>query len=140
MERQFEVALEEFRREHKRAANEALHVGGAAAMKPALLHGEAKRIAIPRLPVHRHDIGMPREDNAAATAMAERCEEIRFAPVVVGGHANVGGIRPQLLAHEVDQVQIGVAADGRESDQFADHFNDRRRRRRIHNVLAKSAE
>ena len=46
--------------------DEALHVGGAAAVEPAILLRHVERVGVPVLAVDRHHVGMPGEDQAAA--------------------------------------------------------------------------
>ena len=77
------------RQQRERDRDEALHVGGAAAVEPAVLLDERERIAVPRLAVDRHDVGVAGEHEPAVAARAQRREEIRLAPVVVEREAHV---------------------------------------------------
>ena len=58
------------RHQRQGEGDKALHVGGAAAIEPAVPLGQRERVAVPFLAGHRHDIGMAGQDDAAALGPA----------------------------------------------------------------------
>ena len=70
--------LGDLRRQRQRHADKTFHVTGATAVELATPHFRFEGIAGPVLAVHRHDIGMARQHNAAIAFRAETGEKIGF--------------------------------------------------------------
>ncbi len=87
MQRTREPAAHELGHHREPGRRKALHVGDPAADDPVSDQRRFERIGVPRLAVHRHDVGVPRQHDAArrrvAVARGQRRKEIRLAPVVV---------------------------------------------------------
>ena len=83
MQRHGQFAARRLGNQRQREGDKALHVGRAAAVKTAVLLGQAERVAVPFLPGDRHDIGMAGQDYAAAFRLArplsDRREQIGLA-------------------------------------------------------------
>ncbi len=107
----------EFRNQRQRGRDEALHVGGAAAIEAALILGQHERIGRPILVVDRHHVGVARQDQPAAIRRPDRGEQIGLAPVVVEGQPRGDAEPVQIVADELDRGQVGIAADRVETDQ-----------------------
>jgi hypothetical protein len=65
MQRNLECGARNLRQQRQCHAEKAFHIRGATAIKSAVANRGLKRIARPVLAVHRHDIGMARQDIAA---------------------------------------------------------------------------
>ena len=93
-------------------ADEGLHVGAAAPVQVAVLDECTQRVHGPVLPVPRHRVGVAREDDARGLALAQRGEQVGLGLVLVEGQAAFHAQPGQVVADEMDQLQIGVVADG----------------------------
>lgn len=60
----------------QRCGNEPFHVTRAARVQAIVALGQGKGVAAPRLPVNRHDIRVPREDEPAFDRRSNRREEV----------------------------------------------------------------
>ena len=126
MHREGRFALDEALGIGKRHRDEALHVGRAPAIEARLdsrrfrvrivlrpvLHDGGERIDSPVLAVPGHGVGMAREDHARLLAGAQRGEEVRLRLVGVVGEAAAHTETGEVVAHEVDQLQVAVGAHG----------------------------
>ena len=68
-------------------ADEALHVGRAAAVEASVTDLRLERRGLPVLSVDRHDVGVPRQDDAAIGAAVvgrDRGQQVGLGPVVGG--------------------------------------------------------
>ena len=74
-----QVGREERRHLRDGEADEALHVGAAAAVEAAVAHLGAERIDRPVLAVPRHGVGVAGDDHAGRLALAERREQVGLA-------------------------------------------------------------
>ena len=73
-----QVGGEERRHLRDGQADEALHVGAAAAVEASVLDLGAERIDRPVLAVPRHGVGVAGDDHAGRLARAERREQVRL--------------------------------------------------------------
>ncbi|MNV13205.1 hypothetical protein D3C71_1038360 [compost metagenome] len=116
------VAVQELLGVRNRNANEGLHVCTATPIQIAVLDQSAQRVHGPVLPVPRHRVGVAREDHASGFALAQRGKQVGLGLVVVVGqsafHAQLG----QIVADEMDQLQVGVVADGVHAHQGLREF------------------
>ena len=103
-------------------ADEALHVGAAAAVEAAVLDLRAERIDRPVLAVPRHGVGVAGDDHAGRLARAERREQVRLPPLVVEGQPARDAVAGQLVADELDQREVRFPADGVDADERARHL------------------
>jgi hypothetical protein len=110
-------------KERKRDGDEALHVGRAAAVEPLVLLQHGERVAVPRLAFDRNHVAVAGQDEPAFAARPQRCEQVCLAALVVECQAHVRIEAAQQLAHEVDQLEIGLAAHRRKTDEPADHLD-----------------
>ena len=66
---------------------------------------------------------MPRQHDARLAARPECREQIGLAFIVVVGEADVGVVRLQEIADEMNQREIRVTAHRRERDELAQHLD-----------------
>ena len=105
--------------EHAEAAgDEPLHVGAAAGVEPAVGSPERERVGRPGLALGGNDVAVPRKHDALAVAGPDGRQEIGLASVFAGDQPAAGAHGFDLAAHEVDEVEIAVAAHRRKSDEF----------------------
>jgi hypothetical protein len=123
MEWRFQPPLHELRHQRQHAGDEALHIASAAAVEPAVLLGHLERIGIPRLPFHRHDVGMPGQNDARPAARTQRREQVGLALLVVVGQPDIGVVRLQGVADKMYQLEIGVAAHRWKRNELAQHLD-----------------
>ncbi len=117
--REWQVGGEVRRHLRHRQADEALHVGAAAAVEAAALDFGAERVERPVLAVPRHRVGVAGDDHAGALAFADGGEEVGLLPVVVEGERARDAVARELVADEVDQAEVRLAADGVDLHQRA---------------------
>jgi hypothetical protein len=126
MQRPREPAAHELGHHREPGRREALHVGDAAADDAVADHRRLERIGVPRLPVHGHDVGVPRQHDASgrrvAVARRQRREEVRLSPVVVERERALRAVRFEIAAHPVDQRKVRFAARRIESNERSDHL------------------
>ena len=106
VQRRIQPTFDEFRQQRQRHRNKAFHVRGAAPIKFSIALNQRKRIGIPCLALYRHHIGMAREHNASFAARTQSREQIGLAFIVVKGQPDIGIVRAQVLAHEINQIKI----------------------------------
>lgn len=121
MDRRLEAGREEIRHQRQRQRDEALHVDRAAAIGPAVRDMQRERIARPGLTLHRHDVGMAGEDDAALVLRADRGEQRRLVAARIGkahrGHAPAR----EVILDEGDQLEIGFVAHRVEGNEAGEH-------------------
>ena len=117
---------DEFRRLGEDDADESFHVGRATREKLAVPLGNAERIGIPILTVHRNDVGVAGQDQSGFWGISQRGKEIGLLSRRVLGEPYLRAMGLQIIANPFDQIQIGIARDGREADQPVDHGADGR--------------
>ena len=124
MQRHLERALRHLRHQRQDERDKALHVGTAAAIEPAALLsgalGENERVAVPFLPGDRHDIGMPREDDATPFDRSDRREQIGLAPQIIERERRRRAERFQIGPRPLDQREVGFTTRSVESDPLPD--------------------
>lgn len=110
----------------QRDRDEALHVGRPAAIEARLgmhrlavvvvlrpvLHGGGERVDAPVLAVPGHGVGMARNDDAGLLAGAQRSEQVGLGLVGVVGEPAAHAQAGEVVAREVDQLQVAVGAHG----------------------------
>ena len=107
----------------QRTGEKALHVGRAACKQPAAAFLQPERTGGPCLAVGRHDVGMTRQQHAAAIGGADVGVQIGLAAVAVHVQLRLDAARGQKLAHELDQRQVRIAADRWKADQLIQDLN-----------------
>ena len=111
----------------QRHADKTLHVAAAPAIKLAVLDRGRQRVQRPVLPVPGHGVGMARQNNAGRLAFAQRGKQVGLAFVGVVGEAAGHTELFQLVAHKVNQLQVGVLADRVHAHQRLDQLQGVRR-------------
>lgn len=104
--------------------NEALHVGRAAPIQPAVALGQGPGVAAPRLPFHRYHIDMPREDDAAGDRGSDGCVQVGLQPVRRRDELAVHAVLAQVGLAERDQLQVAGAGHGSKRDEAAQEIAD----------------
>ena len=129
-------ALQQLRHQRQHGRDEALHVGGAAAVQAAVARG-ARRTDRSTSPGRR-----PARRRCGRTARGRRARAARSWPAdwpcaPVSSNTSVrGDAQPvEVVAHELDQREIGVAAGGVETDQPRQQLGTVRRLARVTGVL-----
>ncbi|MCY1180680.1 hypothetical protein D9M73_211410 [compost metagenome] len=95
----------------------ALHVSAATPVKLAIALGQLERVDRPVLAGHRHHVGVAGQHHAAPIIRADRGEQVGFGPF---GVVIELARHPQCFevpANEIDQRQVGLAADRGKTDQ-----------------------
>ena len=129
VQRHFEARLRELGHQRERHGEEAFHVAGAAAVEPALALVDREGIARPFLAVDRHHVGVAGEHDATlavgrpAVGRPDRGEEIRLRAGLVVHEARRDAVLREIVAHPMDQREIGIAAGRVERDQAAQHLD-----------------
>ncbi len=108
----------------QRHRDEALHVGRAPPVQAAVADLRIERVALPRLAVDRHHVGMARQHQPRPAPRRQRGKQIGLAAGGIVGQAARGALGAQAVAHPLDQAEVGVAADGIERHQRADQLQD----------------
>ena len=97
--------------------NEALHVAGAAAIEQPVALGQFPGVGRPILPIDRHHVGMAGQADAGAILRSDGGIEIGLLGRSVR-HQFAGDAEAiQVVAHEVDELEIRVPAGGIKGDQ-----------------------
>ena len=103
-------------------ANEGLHVSAATAKKPAVLHHGAQRVHAPVLSVPGHRVGVARQDDPGGLALAQRGKQVGLGFIGVPGQAAFHAQLRQMVADEMNQLQVGAVADGVHAHQCLRKF------------------
>ena len=90
---------------------EALHVGGAAAVKPPVAFGHGEGVRGPVLRGHGHDIGMARQQDAARRIGADPGKEAGFGSVGHGHDHSLHALAGKPVCGKGDEIGIAVGAD-----------------------------
>ncbi len=117
MDRRPELPPLEIRHRSERGRNKALHIGSAASIEAAVRRPERERIAGPRLPVDRHDVGVARERDAAFALWSDRRVERGFLPVVAGDPVRDDAMLQKIVFDEGDEAEIVFEARRVEGDE-----------------------
>ncbi|MCY1240127.1 hypothetical protein D9M72_529600 [compost metagenome] len=107
--------LQDGRQQRQAGADKALHVAGAAAVELAVAHHRLERVGGPVLAVHRYHVGMAGEHDAAvgvAVGGGHGDEQIGLVPLRVVAQMRLQPLGQEMVAHRLDQAQVGVAAGG----------------------------
>ena len=116
------------------AGDEALHVAGAAPVKPTVALGQRPGIARPVLPLDRDHVDMSRQDHAAVALGPEAGPEVRLLPGRVQLRLAARARRLQHVAAIGDAVEVAVGRNrGKRHEPFkmfaqAGHARQRPRR------------
>ena len=102
-------------------AIEALHVAGAAAIEPVVTTNSSERIGGPGLAVDRHDIGMAGQHNAAGSLRADAGVKVRLLTVGIRHDAALDAESRQIVATEMDELEIAALRFRVERDQLGEH-------------------
>ena len=105
-------------RDHGRdgAGDEALHVGRATPVKPAVSLGQREGWHGPGLAFDRDDVGVARQHDAR-TFGAKGGKEVRLAAVRIGDQRHPRASRLQQVADPQHQAEVGFRADRVKGDQ-----------------------
>ena len=123
MDRGLERAGKKLRHERERNRAEALHVRGAAPVKPAVLFNETERVGVPRLAVNRHHVGMARKRDAGHVSRPYRGVEIRLVSRFIVNKCRINAQRGEIIAHEVNQCEVRLATGRIKGDQPLNHLD-----------------
>jgi len=127
--RQVHRPLQRMRLEHRHggqhAGEEPLHVGGAAAVEPAVAAGELKRIAGPRLAVDRHHVGVAVEHHAAVDGGSDPGMQVGAGAGVVEAQVGFDVRRRQIVANIGDEIEVGLAGQALEGDEAVENLHRR---------------
>ncbi len=107
----------------QRDGDEALHVAGAAAVQQAVLLGDGPGIGRPILAVDRHHVGVAGEADARHVGGADGGVEIGLLAGRVRHQLAGDAEMVQVVAHEVDQFEVGVPAGRVHGNQTAQHLH-----------------
>ncbi|MNS58027.1 hypothetical protein D3C72_909320 [compost metagenome] len=111
---------QEFRHQRQRTGDEALHVAGAAPIEKPVFFNELERVRAPVLAIHRHHVGVARQDDAALLAAVlprQRGKQVGLGALGVVRQPCVYALALEPIANGFDQGKIGIAAGGIETDQ-----------------------
>ncbi|MCY1380348.1 hypothetical protein D9M69_681570 [compost metagenome] len=86
--------------EHGR--EEAFHVAGAAAVEASVSDAGLEGIAAPILSVDGHDVGVPRQHDAAGQVGADGGEQVGLGAGGVVAEARADALPAQVVAHPFD--------------------------------------
>ena len=117
MNRPLQAGVPERGGHRQHAGVEALHVAGAAAKEPPGLLAQCERRARPRLPLHRHNVGMAGEHDAAIDPGADRGQDRGLVAGSVRRAPRLEPMRAQIGLDEVDDRQVGGIADALDGDE-----------------------
>jgi hypothetical protein len=124
MDRRCQLRLQHLRHHGEAHRDEALHVGGAAAVESAVALDERERIGAPVLPGHRYHVGMTRPPDAGLVGRPGRHPQRRFPAGLIDdalrGEAEAG----EIILDVIDQRQIGLVAHRVEADEIGEKFLD----------------
>ena len=102
--------------------DEALHVAGTARIEVAAVLAQRERIGGPGLALDRHGIDVAGQSDAAGSLWPDDRVNVGLLPGRVGADTVGDAVRIEVAAHEVDQLQVGVAAGGVERNQPGEHL------------------
>ncbi len=106
--------------QHQR--QKALHVAGSAPIEPLAPAHHNEGIGGPGLAVHRHHVGVARQDHAAGDGRTDRGVKVGLGPVDIGYPARRHAQGAKLALEIFDEGQIGEARGGVEADQALQNF------------------
>ena len=104
------------------AGEKALHVGGAAAVKPAALAAQDERIGAPFRLAGRHDIHMSGDDVAPTLARADRDEEVGPVALGTGQNRHLGSRCLTVVADPIDDRAVWRAHNRGKCNQGRENF------------------
>jgi hypothetical protein len=112
----------------------ALHVGGAAAIEPAVAFDDGERIIGPCLVRHRDNVGVTGEHDPTGRVGSDGGEQAGLGAVGVGDQMGLDPLAAEDVGDEADQFQIGLRRSGIERHQSADEIDGRGRTRHWFNL------
>ncbi len=107
----------ELGRRGQRQGQEALHVRRAATIEATVAPGQDEGIGGPGLAVHRHHIGVARQQDPSVGLRADPADQVGLGAVWIVHPVQAGAAGPQLVFRVADQLQIGAARGRVEGDQ-----------------------
>ncbi len=123
MDRPLERRLLELGQHGEADRVERLHVAGAAAVILAVLERQRPRIAVPRLAVDRHDVGVAAQHHAVLHVRPDGREQVGLAAVLARHQLGLDAVSLEIGLNVLDQRQIGIARSGVERHETAQHFD-----------------
>ena len=113
MDRPLELALEQLGHHHQAGGAKTLHVGHAPAKHLVAHDLDLERVGVPGLAVHRHHIGVARQDQSAnfgfAVVRRQRGPQVGLLAAVVIRSAAADAQIIQIGLGPVQQSQVAVA-------------------------------
>ena len=103
----------------------ALHVTGAAPVKPTIAFDNSPWVGCPVLPIHRHHIGMARQDDRALNPRSSMGHQRGFLPILVPMAMTFDAMTREIALKPIDQRQIAVPADRGKCHQPFQHLTRR---------------
>ena len=100
---------------------------GAPPVEAPVPFDDLERVGVPRLPVDGHHVGMPGEHDPALRVRSDGGVEVRLGRVLVRHDVRLHAVSGEVVAHEVDEVEVGIARHGGKPDQGLDQFSGRMR-------------
>ena len=124
MDRRRELGLDHLRHHGQTHRDEALHVGGAAAIELAVALDQLERIVAPVLTHHRYDVGMARQHQARAVRGANRDPQRSLLSGCVHKALALDAEPGEIALDVCNQRQVGAIADGVEGDEVGEEFSN----------------
>lgn len=124
MDRRCELRLQHLRHHGETDGDEPLHVGGAAAVEPAVALDQLERIVAPVLADNRHHVGMSRQHQAWAVLRSDGDPERGLLSGFVDDALALDAERGEIALDVGNQWQVGAIADGVEGDEVGEEFAD----------------
>ena len=103
--------------------DEALHVGRRRGIQPAVGPAQRERIGTPGLAIDRNGIDMTGQRDATRAVWADDGVDVGLLTGCIGADAIRNSMRVEIVADELDQREIGIAAGGVERHQPGEQVN-----------------
>ena len=106
-----QAAALHFRHPCQNRRDKAFHVGGAAPIQPVVGDPGFEGVLAPVLPVDRHHIGVAGKDDPGNILRPQHRQQVCLGAFLVFEQAAGDTVALQVILHEGDQMQVGIAAD-----------------------------
>ena len=106
----------------KRHRDEALHVGAAAPVEPAVAFIQHEGIAGPVLAIDRHHVGVARKHRAPGDGGADGGQQIGLGAGLEIDARRGNAMAGEIVFDEGDEIEVGIAAGGVEGDKLRQQF------------------
>ena len=118
MKRRLQLHRRRLPRRHQRRRDKPLHVRRAAAIYSAAFLGRLEGGPRPGLAVDRHHIRMSGQHHTGPVCRTDGGKQVRLGPLVILDDVAVHADIAQQSGAIVDQLAVGITADGGEPDQI----------------------